>query len=455
MKATQPVILFALTAGAVARAAAEEPRIEREVVAAEIPSRETGWEGDHATGDWGGVRPILTDLGIHFSGAYAGEVLANVAGGVRRGAVYDGLLELALELNSSDMRLWEGGLFRVSSLYPHGPSLSQKYTGDIQTASNIDAYDSFRLYELWYQQNLFEGTLSLRLGQLAADEEFARTEAGSPFLNSSFGWPAFISGNVPNTGPAFFVATPGIRLRYEPVETFFVQAGVYDGDSFDSAIGDAGVNPNGTRIQLGGREGFFAISEAGFRWNDGEKARRMPGIFRAGAWLHTGDFESHLEDRQGGNRAASGLPARSFRRSYGFYGAVEQMVWREEGEQGLWVFGRAGFAPSDRSLFEYAVDAGLTYIGLLPGRDEDVMGLGMARARVSRDLGRFEREEARIQGGKSTGFSDQETVLEGFYSVRVNDWWTVQPDVQWIFHPGGSDALSDAVVVGLRTEIVF
>jgi len=31
----------------------------------------------------------------------------------------------------------------------------------------------------------------------------------------------------------------------------------------------------------------------------------------------------------------------------------------------------------------------------------------------------------------------------------------VQPDVQWIIHPGGSDEQHDALVIGLRTQIVF
>ena len=53
-----------------------------------------------------------------------------------------------------------------------------------------DFYDSFRLFELWFEQELaipHFGKLSLRLGQLASDKEFYGTEVGALFINSSFG----------------------------------------------------------------------------------------------------------------------------------------------------------------------------------------------------------------------------------------------------------------------------
>ena len=31
----------------------------------------------------------------------------------------------------------------------------------------------------------------------------------------------------------------------------------------------------------------------------------------------------------------------------------------------------------------------------------------------------------------------------------------MQPDAQWIIHPGGSREIDNALVIGLRTEIAF
>ena len=43
------------------------------------------------TGDWGGLRHRLDAAGLKLSGVYTGEVLGNPSGGVRQGAVAEGL----------------------------------------------------------------------------------------------------------------------------------------------------------------------------------------------------------------------------------------------------------------------------------------------------------------------------------------------------------------------------
>ena len=58
---------------------------------------------------------------------------------------------------------------------------------------------------------------------------------------------------------------------------------------------------------------------------------------------------------------------------------------------------------------------------------------------------------------------DSESVLELSYIAQVTGWWTVQPDVQFIFQPGGNvpdpndptKPVPDAVVLGVRTAISF
>lgn len=416
---------------------------EREVIAAEIPKKETGWEADHATGTWGGFRTRLVERGVHLYAGYMGEVLGNVSGGVRRGAVYEGLLELGLDLRTKQLGLWDNGLLRINSLYPHGSSLSSKYTGDLLTVSNIDAYDSFRLYEFWYEQSFADEKFSLRIGQLVADEEFGYTDSGGAFVNSAFGWPAFVSANARNTGPAFFVAAPGVRLKYAPADEWYLQAGVYDGDSFDDPNGNPRINRSGTRIHFAGEQGLLAMAEAGFLPNQKGETGGLPGQYKLGAWLHTAEFPSNFE------------PEKSYGENFGFYAVAEQMIWRESEDQGLWIFARAGFAPRDRSFFEMVTDFGIACTGPLPARDQDIAGLGFVHARISRDIRRFEQLDAALNGTQYNGFSDHESVLEAFYSFQVTKWWTVQPDFQWIFNPGGSSGASDAIVVGLRTSIVF
>lgn len=427
---------------------------QREVIAAEVKERETGVEGDHMTGDWGGLRTKLVDRGVHLQAGYIGEVIGNASGGRRAGAIYEGLFETAVRVDTENAGLWKGGTFQVSSLFPHGQGFSERYVGDLLTASNIEAYESWRLYDLWYEHGFGE-KLSVRVGQFTADEEFAYTEAGANFLNSGFGWPAFISANTINTAPAFFVAAPGLRLNLDVSRELFVRMAVFDGDTFDNPAGDPRPNGSGTRFELGGDQGFFGIAEMGYRWNQIAREGGFPGGYKFGMWAHSGEFESNFQDENREPFVVSGREPRVHSKNFGLYAAVEQMLWRETEEQGLYGFARAGAGPEDRSFFELVVDGGIVWRGIIPTRDEDAFGVGAIYARISKDIHRAEMLDATTNGTVYEKFSTHETVLEAFYTVQLAKWWMVQPDVQWIIHPGGSGAVADAVVVALRTELVF
>jgi porin len=398
------------------------------------PLAETGRESDHMTGDWGGLRTRLVERGWHFQFGYIAEPMANVSGGLRRGGAYNGLGKLALDLDlEAATGFWKGGEFFVSSIWLHGDSLTGKRVGDVTALSNIDAFDSLRLYELWLQQTFLGERVSVRFGNLLADEEFTYTEYGGLFLNSAFGWPHFISANTVNTGPAFFVTAPGVRLRVDPCEHFYLQAGIYDGDSFDDpAGGDPRKNANGTRVHFSGDQGVFALYEAGLKLNQSEGATGLPGTYKIGAWTH------------------SSVPATG-QSLHGLYFAGEQLVWREQPDtdEGLGLFFRIGGSPSHQSAFNLAIDGGVHYQGLLPTREDDVFGIGVAYARVSDSV-----RAAALAAG-TFPLPDQEIVIESNYQLQLKPWWTVQPNVQWILHPGGSDAISDALVVGLRTSLTF
>jgi len=50
---------------------------------------------------------------------------------------------------------------------------------------------------------------------------------------------------------------------------------------------------------------------------------------------------------------------------------------------------------------------------------------------------------------------DGEHVVELTWRAEVRPGWALQPDVQWIRHPGGSSAIPDVLAVGLRTSLSF
>jgi porin len=397
------------------------------------PLRESGAERDHLTGDWFGAREALVKRGVHLQFGYIGEGLANVSGGRERGAAVEGLGELALELELDRLiSFWPGATLRVSSLWLRGEGPTRRLAGDALAASNIDGYDSLRLYECWLQQSLFADRISIRAGSLLADKEFAGTDGGSLLINSAFGWPAFISGNVRNTGPAFYVAAPGVRARVALDDRSHFLCGVFDGDAFDSASGNPRVSASGTHYTLNGRQGAFVLSELGRGWSHGPTNAPLAGAVKLGGWVHTGDFP---DQRRAGRRHDA---------NFGLYASLEQQFWcARGGDRCVGVFLRAGGSPPDRSACAFVIDGGIACTGVLPGRAADKLALGFIHADFSGTRSGYQ------------AFAVYEQVVELTYVLAVRPWWNLQPDLQWISHPGGRAGAGHALLVGARSTVTF
>src|SRR5579864_967099 len=128
------------------------------------------WHQDTLTGDWGGLRTELANHGVVFSMSYTGEVWGNVSGGIKRGATYDGALLPEIDVDLEKLVGWEGASFSASMLQGHGLSLSAGWLGNIMGVSGTDVVPpATRLYNLWLQQNLFGGVLSIRAGVMNVD----------------------------------------------------------------------------------------------------------------------------------------------------------------------------------------------------------------------------------------------------------------------------------------------
>ncbi len=395
-------------------------------------------EWDTATGNWGGARDTLLEHGVGLFGGFTTELWGNVAGGAKTGVVSTNLFEFGVEADLDKLVGWQGATFHNSWLAPLGKDLSGDYVGNLFTASNAAAFNSLFLYELWLQQNLLEDQISIRVGQLAADTEFAGSDYGSLFLNATFGWPPFLSENIPNVGPAFPKGTPGIRLAVQPVDWFTFQTAVYQGDPYADED-----NQHGLRWHLG-NNGYFWMNEAQVRWNQDDSASGLPGQAKVGFWYHSAEFES-----------VDPASSRTYSDNHGVYLVVDQMLYREESvgdvdssDQGLGWFGRIAFNPQDRNVMGFYFDTGLTYKGLIDGRDEDTLGIGVAYGHLSKGA----RRTLRADGSTGVG---SEMVLEVSYQCQITPWMSVQPDLQLIIHPGATRDHSNAWVAGVRASVTF
>jgi porin len=151
--------------------------------------------------------------------------------------------------------------------------------------------------------------------------------------------------------------------------------------------------------------------------------------------------------------------------NFGAYLVVDKMLWRrpDTATQGLAAFLRVGYAPPDRNLLSLEIDAGLTFKGLFPNRELDVLGVGVVYGQIGYPR-RLDRDQVLFTGIERP-IRDYESVLEITYEARIAPWWFLQPDLQLVFHPGGFTAapllapvsrpIPNALVLGLRSGVTF
>jgi len=401
------------------------------------------------TGNWGGLRDKLHDDGADFYAQYTSEALGNPYGGnFGQGAIYEGLLETRVSFDFEKMTggAWKGATFRASSYWTHGPSLTQQNVGDISMLSNIDSADTLRLEDLWFQQNFLDDKISLEVGQIAADSEFFISPTALLFVNSTFGaLPIITYDFAPFNPPIYPVTATGARLKLQPIDSVYFMTAVYNGDA-----GTDKSDTEGTRFGFSAQTGILSFSELGYLLNQGKDDKGMPGCYKLGGWVHTANFSTFSSQAAFANGTGS---LQSAGVGYGIYGVADQTVWRTDPKaagdpQSLNLFLRAGAAPSRSSMVDFDVDGGLAFTGLIPGRKDDVAGLGLARTAISHDFSDF----SQATGGPAFKY---EAVIEGTYSLNLAPWWQLQPDVQYIFSAGAHANSPDALVVGLRSTVTF
>jgi porin len=428
------------------------------------------WHRDRLSGDWGGVRTELHDQGLDVTVIYIGEIWGNVSGGISREASYDGRLQVSLDADLDKVMGWKGGLFHVTGYQIQRTNGGiAGLSGAISDPSGIEAHPSTRLFTLWLQQSLFDDELSIRIGQLAADDEFLFSPTAARLINTTFDFADILGLNLPSGGPQYPLATPGVRIQVNPTPQLSLLAAVFSGNpAGDTCSGNPQLcNNDGTTFSFSG--GTFWIGEAQYAINQGEEAKGLPGVYKLGVWYHTASFADQRFGRDAaGNKVslASGAAVgpENHEGNGGIYGIADQTLWRNADQsQSLNGFLRLGVAPSDRNLISFYADGGLGFTGLIPSRGQDTLTLGVAYAKISSDAAHLDKDRRR-SGDPSFPVRDEEIVIELNYLAQVTPAVTVQPDIQYILHPGGSvqdprdpdgSTIPNALVVGVRAILTF
>ena len=339
---------------------------------------------------------------------YTGEVFTNARGGkaTKDATQYQGLLDLTVTFDFDRSSLAVPGKFLLLAQNTHGRGLTEDFVGDTQVLSNIDSFRNImQVSEYWWEFNLADDDITVRVGKQDLNSEFLAIDTAADFIQSTFGL-------SPSTAfPTYPDPSMGIVVLMQLNDSWRLKAGVWDAFASGSSWGFSG---NDSVLVAGELERTYTL------------AGGLPGVFAVGAV-----YESAGE--------IDGQPVSSV---HEYVLQIEQLVYREQGcggdePQGLAVF--AGYYPRfpgsqivDSSIGASWV-AGATYTGLFDGREEDVLGLGVAWSEL-------------FQGG-----TNQETATEVFYKAQLTPRVSLQPDLQYIASPSG--IFRDSLAVGLRFQM--
>ena len=150
----------------------------------------------------------------------------------------------------------------------------------------------------------------------------------------------------------------------------------------------------------------------------------MPAALRLGAFFHGGDFVAVADGSAGDG-------------TFGVYAVIDQPL----GERFGW-FGRIGYTRKEFAIAPWSIEAGVHLADWLGSGG--TLGVGFAHVDLN------------DAGAATLGFTPSyESIIELTFEWPISEWFTLQPDVQYILNTGGADAGGDTLVLGVRGKMSF
>ena len=405
-------------------------------------------------------RKSLQARGLAYALIYTNAVMGNVTGGLRRTALYEGKLEASVTADLEKLAGWSGLSFYVNVFQLHHTrGMRDENFNGLVTISNIEAIPATRLQEYWLEKKFFGERFTIRFGQLAADSEFFISSYSLPLVTSD--WPAITTANLPSGGPAYPLAAPGIRFRFDPDPDWTALFAVFNGDPGQQGT----VNRTGTNFPL--KDPPLVMGEVQYRYNQEKDSRVLAGIVRIGGWHYFGKINDARFDTLGlplANPLGSGVP-RQLRGTSGLYGIIDQQIYRPKGggtDSGIGLFSRISVSPSNRSVVDFYLDGGLIFSGFNSARPDDKISTGFIYAKFSESVKGFDLDTI-LFTGIPRPVHDYEMIMEANYMYLVRPGWALQPFAQYLIHPGGNipnpavpgQPIRNGAIFGARSTVNF
>lgn len=401
------------------------------------------YDGKTLTGDWGGTRTALDEQGIRFRGDYVGEAMGVVDGGYgRTGARYAQQVRVGIDLDMGRLAGWDGGAFHVTLNDRRGNSTSADLVGNRFPIQEAYGGQYTRLTEASYDQTFNAGQSYFKLGYYAMGNQFGVHSLLTHFVNAAFcAHPLAMSGN------SGWYNYPTARWGGEVAQQISPAVNVRTGWFQVNPNLGGNIERNAFRPFVSGTTGSLIPLEV--TWTPA-KGGTYPGVYKFGGYYDTSRV------------AKRGLDTSPTTGRHGAYMLAEQRLTREAGDpqRGLTAFAQYMVSDTDTAQIRRWYALGGVYQGI-GARAQDSIALGYVGADINRRLVGARRANLADMGVPLDSplyqLSQAEELFELSYSIQVNPWLMIRPDVQYIVNPGtfAYTRTDNAWALGVQAKVTF
>ena len=396
---------------------------------------------------WLGDRLGVNRNGFRVGGLNIADANGLLSGGLAPGRwTGDTLTIFDLSVNTEEALGWKGGLFGSQFLYYSGGPMNRD-AGTVMGYNSLDGaspQSRAELYQLWYRQELLDKRLIIRIGKSVPTYDFNNVVRSAPVGNAAYDIPAvssailtplYVSPTQLGIMPGYYNSATGMVATFLPTKRTYIQYGLFDGNlAAGRQTGLEGPHFNGYALHLG---------EVGLNWILKESGR--PGAFGVGGWRQTGVLQAPSGPVQG---------------AQGFYLFGSQRLYYErpgETKDGLSFYYQFASTNSDFVFVHRYFGCGLSYYGLLPGRDQDSAGFGLAYGRMNSDprAGSAFFPPPANDPTALRPLGKSELIFSWYYQMQLANNFYVQPNLSFIPDPAQRPGIPEAFAFTLRAIVLF
>ncbi|MBV8141134.1 MAG: carbohydrate porin [Verrucomicrobia bacterium] len=288
------------------------------------------------------------------------------------------------------------------------------------------------LGEIYFQEKLDDGKLTLAAGRLAGNYTFAGLPAFANYVSSGID-PT--PGSIVTNDFSFAGPPPGLewggQAIYRVLPSIELAAGVFNTNP--NAANNANVFALQQRNEFAGylpkNKGAMYIAQATYLYKQAPDDTEKPGEFTGGFFYDTNAF------------AILPNQVRTTGVNYGVFLMGQQKVWEPSrgADQGLTIWAAGTWSPKQSvSTMPGFVGVGVNYQGLIPRRKNDIVAAGWWYGKTSPFL----------PGSIAT------QMIEVNYQWVPTRYVNITPDFQYIWRPSGFPSQAVAVV-GIQLNLTL